>query len=143
MGRSTAAGAAALGALALCGACSQGHSLPSPLPTDVPYAYHLQTEPGGSGALLEGTLELQDGCLVVLPSYEGVDDDLPPAVPVLPIAVTTWDGTTLAVDGEATAVGEEITLGGGSHAEPTDAAFVPQTCPTGGDDRYFIVGIQG
>lgn len=59
------------GLLALVAGCSAGeHRLPDPLPTDVPFAYHLQTESGGDGALLEGTLELMDGCLLVLPGRD-------------------------------------------------------------------------
>ncbi|GAB2610360.1 hypothetical protein GCM10027067_22230 [Pseudactinotalea suaedae] len=137
-----------VGALTLCAACSQAQrpSLPSPLPTDVPYAYHLQTESGGDGALLEGTLALQDGCLVVLRSYEGLDDDLPPVVPVLPIAVTTWDGTTLTINGESAAVGELISVGGGYRPETGDW-FVPDGCPALDESpdgaNYFGVGIYG
>lgn len=142
--RSTAA-LAALGALVLCGACSQDrHSLPHPLPTDVPFAYHLQTESGGDGALLEGTLDLQDGCLVVLPSWEGFDEELPPFVPVLPISVTSWDGTTLEVNGERAAVGETISLGGGSRQVAGDW-FVPDGCPpiseAPDEANYFGVGV--
>ncbi len=141
-------GAAAVwGALLLCGACAQGReSLPFPLPTDVPFAYHLQTESGGDGALLEGTLDLQYGCLVVLPSWEGFDEELPPVVPVLPIAVTSWDGTTLEVNGESAAVGEPISLGGGFRQTTDDEWFVPEGCPPlaeGADEEnYFGVGVN-
>lgn len=145
-GARTRAAVALVAAAALCSGCALQDrvTLPVPLPTDVPFAYHLQTESGGDGALLEGTLELQDGCLVVLTSYEGLED-LPPEVPVLPIAVTTWDGTTLTVEGEATDVGDEIALGGGFSASPGSAGYVPDSCHTEDDDdgRYFYVGIYG
>lgn len=136
---------AALAVLALCAACTQDrHSLPARLPTDVPFAYHLQTEPGGDGALLEGTLDLQDGCLVVLPSWEGFDEELPPVVPVLPIAVTSWDGTTLEVNGESSAVGDSISLGGGYRQVEGDW-FVPEGCPPISEQpdeaNYFGVGV--
>lgn len=138
----TAAGAFALtAAVALCAGCALvgRHSLPHPLPTDVPFAYHLQTQAGRDGAPLEGTLELQDGCLVVMPMYEGMEE---PVVPVVPIASASWDGTTLTLNGESTAVGEQISLGGGYDAEPPDDAFVPEGCPPAATDRYFTVGLE-
>jgi len=130
---------AAAAALPLVG-CADGtpSSLPDPLPTDVPYAYHLQTESGSDGALLEGILELQDGCLVVIPEYEGMDD---PVVPVIPIAATTWDGTTLSVDGVTADLGERIALGGGYHGQPGEDSFVPEGC-TSGVDGFFTVGLR-
>jgi len=61
---------------------------------------------------------------------------------VLPIAVTTWDGTTLTVEGAATDVGE----GSRSVAcsPPSQAALTSSgaLCPTGGD-QYLYVGING
>lgn len=130
------------GAVLLCVACGEASpSLPAELPTDVPYAYHLQTVEGSDLAQLEGTLDLLDDCLVVMPEYEGVDEPVDPVVPILPIAVVEWDGTTLEVNGERAAVGDRISLGGGYAAQPPDGAFVPPSCPTGGDERYFTIGI--
>ncbi|WP_156253027.1 hypothetical protein [Pseudactinotalea terrae] len=132
------------GAILLCAACAAAPSPPDPLPSDVPFAYHLQTESGGSGALLEGTLELQDGCLVLLPTHEGFDDR-PPVVPILPIAVTDWDGTTLTVNGESAKLGELISLGGGYGTSLADAELVPAGCPAvierPDEMNYFSVGI--
>lgn len=96
---------------------------------------------GSAGALLQGTLAIQDGCLVVIPSNEGAPGITEPVVPVIPISVTTWDGTTLVV-GDATAtIGSEIALGGGFSEAPPDDAFVPQSCPSPTVDGYFTVGI--
>lgn len=132
----------ALAVLALSGGCAgpEAHRLPDPLPTDVPFAYHLQTTSGSDGALLEGTLELRDGCLVVLPEYEGMEA---PVVPVVPIAVSSWDGTTFTVNGESADLGESIALGGGYHdGSGADLHFLPAGCPEAESDGYFTVGIR-
>lgn len=133
------AGASVVRGLTACSLQIGDPQLPDPLPTDVPYAYHLQTERGGSDALLEGTLELVDDCLVVVPSFEGWEE---PVVPVLPIASTTWDGERLTVSGERAAIGGSISLGGGYTDRADVADFLPAPCPTGGDDRYFVVGLR-
>src|SRR5690606_5971341 len=95
--------------------------------------------PVGTAPELEGTLDLQDGCLVVLPAHDGTQE---PVVPVVPVVATTWDGTTLTVNASSAAVGEEISLGGGFHARPPDGAFVPESCPPATTDRYLVVGLE-
>lgn len=141
MRRTTASPALAIALACLAAGCGGAgdRPLPEPLPTDVPFAYHTQTQPGGDGALLEGTLELQDGCLVVLPIHDGTQE---PVVPVVPVVATTWDGTTLTVNASSAAVGEEISLGGGFHARPPDGAVVPECCPPATTDRYVVVGLE-
>lgn len=124
-----------------CVRAAPGAELPDPLPTDVPFAYHLQTVSGSGGAGLEGVLELRDGCLVVIPTYEGATEPAEPVVPVLPIAVTTWDGTTLTVGQESAEVGSPISLGGGYHDTPVEGAFVPDGCPVAAVEGYLTVGI--
>lgn len=139
---STATWAVALGGAALlCAACSRGPQLPADLPTDVPYAYHLQTVAGGDGAELVGTLEMLDGCLVVIPEGGGIVQPADPVVPILPIAVVDWDATTLEVNGERAAVGDRISLGGGYSTTRADADFVPAGCPPASDENTFFVGI--
>lgn len=76
-----------------------------------PFAFYERTgDPGeGPGALLEGRLMLEDGCLYVLETHFG--DRWLPAFP----ADAHWDEATrtLSLDGRSVTAGEEVRLGGG------------------------------
>lgn len=97
------------------------------LPTSGPVAMSdFEPDWVGNMASLEGTLAVDEGCLQV----EGRDGSA--AVPVLPAALTSWDGDTLTWDGKDYALGDTISLSGGGATAKTlsDATeyYVPDAC---------------
>jgi hypothetical protein len=105
-----------------------GRSSPAPAPTDVA-VYDPSGGPGGFAALLAGTLERVDGCVVVRDDSTG--GRAADSVPVLPRGVH-WDGDALVVMGTTYRLGEHVEFGGGVLAEvgaPAPlAADVPAAC---------------
>jgi len=90
--------------------------------------YDWSSSDVGMQALLEGTLELRDGCLVVNPSW----DNTPPdtfVVPVLPRKYTSWDASrkVLTFGGVDYEMGDAIAAGGG-WGPPTSDTEIPSTC---------------
>lgn len=112
--------------------------MPETLPTDAEFAYSTSLEPGEDDGLLAGTVELLDGCLVIVPDGGG-----DPVVPVLPIAVTTFDGTELVVDDTITDIGRSLMLPGGPRTDVEDDWVVPEACPEPDGERklYFSVNL--
>ena len=113
-------------ALALTAGC--GGSTPAPAPTDVA-VYDPSGGPGGFAALLAGTLERVDGCVVV--RDDGTGGAVADSVPVFPRGVH-WDGDALVVGGTTYRLGEHVEFGGGVLAEAGEsaslAADVPAAC---------------
>ncbi|PVU81914.1 hypothetical protein DDP54_01515 [Cellulomonas sp. WB94] len=113
--------------LALTAGC--GGSTPAPAPTDVAVYDASGGGPGGLAALLAGTLERVDGCVVV--RGDGIDmaKDVE-YVPVFPLGVH-WDGDALVVQGTKYRLGEHVQFGGGTLSEEsasTLAAELPVAC---------------
>ena len=112
--------------LALTAGC--GGSSPAPAPTDVA-VYDPSGGPGGFAALLAGTLERVDGCVVVRDDSTGIR--VADSVPVFPRGVH-WDGDALVVGGTKYRLGEHVEFGGGVLAEVGEsaplAADVPAAC---------------
>ena len=97
------------------------------LPTSGPVAMSsLEPSEAGNMALLEGRLAVDEGCLQV------VGRDGSAAVPVLPAALTSWDGDLLTWDGKDYALGDTISLSGGGTtsnalSDPQEY-YVPDAC---------------
>lgn len=75
-------------------------------------------------ALFWGTLQLTDGCLVVVGEYGRV------VVPVFKSGATTWDGAVLTNAGQRYELGDPISMGGGgAWDESIPDLVVPESCP--------------
>lgn len=127
--------AAACGVALSCTAC--GEVDPPAADPGSPAASYLRTGPWGEGdgALLEGTLDLADGCVVVA----GPDGTV--RVPVLPTDFR-WDpdAQTLSAFGVSLTIGEAVSLGGGAAGNPRAlGGHVPETCAPSEDDGWFVV----
>ncbi|WP_425953542.1 hypothetical protein [Xylanimonas sp. McL0601] len=128
--------AAATAAIALvCAGCAD--ATPPAADPGSPAASYSRTGPWGEGddALLQGTLALDDGCIVVV----GPDGTV--RTPVLPTDFR-WDpGTeTLSAFGVRLTVGEAVSLGGGGGADPsTLGGHVPGACSPSDEDGWFVV----
>jgi hypothetical protein len=89
--------------------------------------YQLPEDWVADAGLKVGTLTYVDNCV----RFEDGD------VPVFPDSLTTWDGTTLTFAGEEYAMGDEVSLGGGSPVEGgTISVSIPKAC---GDGTVIIV----
>lgn len=81
---------------------------------------------GGDSALMEGTLELIDGCVYIVGSgdAEGLT-----TVPVFPRALTSWDTAeqVLTYAGRDYALGDAVSAGGG-WGPPTEDMTIPDAC---------------
>lgn len=114
----------AASALAACATPVDNGDLDAP---DSPVARD-DWEPGSDAltALMEGTLELRDGCLYIVGSgdTEGLT-----VVPVLTRALASWDSETetLTYAGQDYAMGDEVAAGGG-WGEPNDEMTLPDAC---------------
>ena len=132
----------ALAVLPLTG-CAAGGSDPVPGSTtaDLPFATYERTGEGGDSALLTGTLELRDGCVVV--AAEVADPEVAdpvvadPVVPVLP-DTARWDAVeqVVAIEGREFAIGSVVAWGGGFTTGPPAVARRPAACPQ--DAEYFL-----
>jgi hypothetical protein len=127
---------AAVLALALSGCSAGAAAAPSPTATEIPMftdgllTYERVEQPGGGYvsmlALFTGTLTFENGCLRV-----GGDPFLFPA------DLTTWDGTTLTVDGLEFEVGDSMAAGGGQLHDVVLPAEVRKRC---GEHAPVLVG---
>lgn len=127
----TGARRAVVGLVVLALAAGCGGSTPEHAPTDVA-VYDPSGGPGGFAALLAGTLERVDGCVVVRDDGTGgAVAGAADSVPVFPRGVH-WDGDALVVGGTSYRLGDHVELGGGVLAEPgasaSLAADVPPAC---------------
>ncbi|MCB2413976.1 hypothetical protein LGT39_14085 [Demequina sp. TTPB684] len=121
MNRALATGAFVL---LLTGCGSEGTDLESP---DSPVAhYDWNPQDGGMDALLEGTLELRDGCLVVNPTWDDADTAV---LAVFPRSFAAWDNadSVLSYDGRDYEIGDFVWAGGGFVTAPT-SAVIPASC---------------
>ena len=105
----------AAGSLAGCSA-----SVGAGLDKGGPVAYVEDVSGSGMDALLDGTLEVRDTCIVVL--REGHS-----TLPVFEKPRTAWDGTTLSYEGRSFVDGAPIRLGGGE-VDPSVADYLPAEC---------------
>ncbi len=82
---------------------------------------------GGDSALLAGTADILDGCLVVVPADATGDQQ-----PYVPIFATSDERTQLLADGDS------VELGGGEGSSTPDPSWnYPSACPDGGP--FWIV----
>ena len=132
---------AAVATLALCG-CGPGEAgsagpaspgpsaAPFPMFTDGLLTYERVEQPGGGyvsmAALFVGTLTFENGCLRV------GGDPL-----IFPADLTTWDGSTLTVDGVEYEVGDRMAVGGGQLHDVVLPAEVRERC---GEHAPVLVG---
>ncbi|PXA72779.1 hypothetical protein CTB96_01355 [Cryobacterium arcticum] len=123
-------------ALSGCGTGAAGLAGPSPsaapfpMFTDGLLTYERVEQPGGGyvsmAALFVGTLTFENGCLRV------GGDPL-----IFPADLTTWDGTTLTVDGLEYQVGDRMAAGGGQLHDVVLPAEVREHC---GEHAPVLVG---
>lgn len=88
-------------------------------------------------ALFWGTLQLADGCLVVVDEYGRA------VVPVFKAGVTTWDGEVLTRAGERYELGDEISMGGGTSSASDPDLVVPESCPADAEVWLAAEGSTG
>jgi hypothetical protein len=115
-----------------------GHDLGGLESSDSPVArYDWSSSDGGMDALLEGTLEMRDGCLVVNPSWDDVDTVV---IPVFPRTYASWDADSevLAYAGRDYGIGDSIWTGGG-FVPPPPGAVIPASCAVEVGDDVFLV----
>ncbi|MDN4490309.1 hypothetical protein QQX13_05640 [Demequina sp. SYSU T00068] len=111
-------------ALASCGSAHDVGDLDA---DDSPVArYDWDPADGGDSALMEGTLELIDGCLCIVGA--GETDGLI-TVPVFSRSLTSWDADSrvLTYAGRDYALGDPVSAGGG-WGPPTSAMTIPEAC---------------
>lgn len=120
--------------LALTAGC--GGSSPVPAPTDVA-VYDPTGGPGGFAALLAGTLERVDGCVVVRDDSTGIKDV--DYVPVFPRGVH-WDGDALVVGGTKYRLGEHVEFGGGTLSEQSASALADVPAACAGRPMWLVSG---
>lgn len=126
---------AAAFALLLAGCGNDPGSLES---ADSPVArYDWSPRDGGMQALLEGTLELRDGCLVVNPSWDDADTVV---VAAFPRTYISWnaDSEVLSYAGRDYGMGDSMWAGGG-FVPPPPGAVIPASCALGAGDDVFLV----
>ncbi|PKQ18834.1 MAG: hypothetical protein CVT68_01405 [Actinobacteria bacterium HGW-Actinobacteria-8] len=115
-----------------------GHDLGSLESSDSPVArYDWSSRDGGMDALLEGTLEMRGGCLVVNPSWDEAETVV---IPVFPRAHASWDADSdvLSYAGHGYEIGDSIWAGGGFVPAPPTAA-IPASCAVKAGDDVFLV----
>ncbi len=126
--------------LAGCGnATGEGSATGDLDAADSPVARYDWSEGAAMQALLEGTLEMRDGCLVVKPSW----DNTPPdtfVVPVFPRKYASWDAAreVLTFGGVDYQMGDAIAAGGGWVA-PTKDTVMPPTCQPDSSGDVMLV----
>ncbi len=85
-------------------------------------------EPGSAAmaALMEGTLQLRDGCLYIVGTGDTAEVTV---VPVLTRALASWDAEaqTLTYAGTTYALGDDVAAGGG-WGPPSEDATIPDAC---------------
>jgi hypothetical protein len=84
------------------------------------------TVDGGDNALLEGTVQVVDGCFIV--TQEGLQSAY---LPLFPDDEVRWVDGRLEYNGEAYSDGDTIALPGGLSGRP-DEAVVPESCAATG-----------
>ncbi|WP_182113426.1 MULTISPECIES: hypothetical protein [unclassified Actinotalea] len=84
-----------------------------------PVAYVTPSSDGGDSALLEGTVQVSDSCVVIADEFGQT------WLPIFQRPRTTWDGTTLTYNRRPYTDGSSISLGGGFNEEPLDADYAP------------------
>lgn len=106
---------------------------------DSPVARYDWNEGAGMQALLEGTLDLRDGCLVVTPSWENMPPDTF-VVPVFPRKYASWDAhrEVLTFAGVEYRMGDTIAAAGG-WVGPTEDAIIPPTCSPDASGDVMLV----
>lgn len=110
--------------LALAGCGSATGDLDAP---DSPVArYDWDPSSGGNDALMAGTLELVDGCVVIVGTG---DADGLSTVPVFTRQLAAWDADAevLTYAGVDYPMGTEVAAGGG-WGEPTADMVIPEAC---------------
>lgn len=119
--------------VALSAACAIGLAgcTAASLPTSGPLAAYPSPE-GGMDALLEGTLRLQNGCLVIT-GDPGV------WVPYFPAGSASWDGEVLRWNERDYRDGDQISIGGGEVGIGPDA-YTPEGCT--GIDAWLVSPLQ-
>lgn len=113
--------AVAVGAVLLAGCAPSTGDLDA---ADSPVARYDWSGGSAMAALLEGTLELRDGCLIVNLSY----DPYTPAVAVFPRTYAAWDAETsvLTYAGREYGMGDSVSAGGGGGNVPDER--IPAAC---------------
>ncbi len=110
--------AAALAVVAALGACAhQAAAEPGG-----PVAFVTTDPHGGDAALLEGTVEAGESCVVV------VGQDGTRYLPVFYSGIAAGDADALTWEGRTYRDGDAIRLGGSSPGAPTGADYVPDGC---------------
>ncbi|RKN69085.1 hypothetical protein D7252_16870 [Microbacterium sp. CGR2] len=105
---------------------------PDPQPEPEPLAVYSRTG-YGMDALLEGTLRVVDGCVVV------GSGESPTTIPMFPSDDAAWDAETdeLIWKGERYGDGDPISLGGGSvGTEGIEGSYLPEACK--GDEIFLV-----
>jgi hypothetical protein len=124
-----------VGSVVLAGCAGGTGDLDAP---DSPVARYTWDGGAAMDALLEGTLEVRDGCLVVNLAY----DPYLPTVAVFPRKYTSWDAATqtLTYAGIDYAMGDAIWAGGGGAAEIPEEGF-PAACEpfVTEDNGFFLI----
>ena len=94
---------------------------------DGPVALYDWNDGAAVQALLEGTLEMRDGCLVVKPAWDAPPDAF--VVPAFPRKYAVWDATreVLTFGGVDYEMGDAIAAGGG-WGPPSDETDLPSAC---------------
>lgn len=107
---------------------------------DTPVAQYDWSEGAAMQALLEGTLELRDGCLVVIQTASDASSDAV-VVPVFPRKYASWDSArdVLAFNGVDYGMGDSIAAGGG-WVDPTEDMDIPGACEP--DDFGDVMLVQ-
>ena len=126
----------AVAALALAG-CS--HDIGDLDDADSPIARYDWDSSAAMEALLEGKLELRNGCLVVNLSY----DPYLPVVAIFPRAYTAWDAeaSVLTYSGHEYRMGDAVSAGGGG-AEAIPNEGFPAACEPFVTDNTGVFYIQ-
>lgn len=138
MYRALAAGALVI-LIAGCGQDAGGDESGDLDSADSPVARYDWNGGAAMQALLEGTLEIRDGCLVVVPSWENMPPDTS-VVAAFPRKYTSWDGTrqVLTYSGVDYRMGDAIAAGGG-WVQPTDSTIIPPTCELDASGDVMLV----
>ncbi len=107
--------------------------------SDSPVAHYDWSEDSGMQALLEGKLEMRNGCLVVMMPGSGASNDTF-VVPVFPRKYVSWDAgrEMLTFNGVEYEMGDEIAAGGG-WVPPTDDMEFPTTCEPDASGDVMLV----
>lgn len=94
-------------------------------------AYTEVSVAGGDSALVDGTLALDGGCLIVVAA------DQSRVIPIFKRTEVSWDGTRLEWSGNTWTVGDTVSLEGGFVDRPEDGDYVPSKCTF--DDVFYVI----